>query len=50
MRALHLGATVKRRMVSARSPAEIPVVVPSTASMLTVKRVPRREVFLCTMG
>ena len=29
---------------------EIPVVVPSTASMLTVKLVPRRDVLRCTMG
>ena len=45
-----LRGSMATRMVCARSAAEIPVVTPSRASMVTVKAVPNREVLLRTMG
>jgi hypothetical protein len=38
------------RMVWARSAAEMPVVTPSRASMVSVNAVPKREEFCCVMG
>jgi hypothetical protein len=37
-------------MVCARSAAEIPVVTPSRASIVSVKAVPKRDEFCCVMG
>ena len=47
--AVDLGSMAVR-MVWARSAAEMPVVTPSRASMVSVKAVPKREEFCWVMG
>ena len=42
-----VAESMATRIVWARSAAEMPVVTPSRASMLSVKAVPKREVFSC---
>ena len=45
-----LRGSIATRMVCARSAAEMPVVTPSRASMVSVKAVPKREELCCVMG